>query len=102
MYSKDKEKYYFELTQTLLNKDIEIDQAELLRDIIRYHEWKYYIQDNPVISDFDYDILFKKLKILEEQNPQSTPPEYSPTGRVSSDLISEFSTIQHYTPMLSA
>ncbi|MBK7094839.1 MAG: NAD-dependent DNA ligase LigA [Saprospiraceae bacterium] len=101
MYSKDKENYYFELTQTLVNKEIEIDQVELLRDIIRYHEWKYYIQYNPVISDLDYDILFKKLKILEEQNPKLTPSEYSPTRRVSSDLISEFSTIQHYTPMLS-
>ena len=100
MYTKDKEKLYFEQSQILLNNDIKIQQIELLRDIIRYHEWKYYIQDNPVISDYDYDVLFNKLRTIEEKFPDLVSVD-SPTMRVSSDLSDGFPAVLHYTPMLS-
>ncbi len=100
MYSKDDELRYFEITNKLLKKDIGISDLEVLKDIIRYHEWKYYIQDNPVISDYDYDILFKKLQRLEEDNPEYVTVD-SPTKRVGSDLTNEFQSVSHYSPMLS-
>jgi len=99
-YTPDQEKKYFELSQKFLNKEIKLSEIEKLRDVLRYHEWKYYIQDNPVITDYDYDILFKKLKKLEEQYPQSITPD-SPTQRVSSDLTTDFPTVKHLTPMIS-
>ncbi len=100
MYSKDDEIKYFETTNKLLEKDIEILDLDVLKDVIRYHEWKYYIQDNPVISDYDYDILFKKLQRLEAQNPDYVTVD-SPTKRVGSDLTNEFQSVSHYSPMLS-
>ncbi len=100
MYSKDKELKYFDTTNKLLKKNVEISDLDVLKDVIRYHEWKYYIQDNPVISDYDYDILFKKLQRLEEQNPDYITVD-SPTKRVGSDLTNEFQSVSHYSPMLS-
>ena len=99
-YTPEQEKQYFQLSQKFLHNKIEAKEIESLREILRYHEWKYYIQDNPVISDYDYDMLFDKLKKLEAQHPELITPD-SPTQRVSSDLISDFSTVEHLSPMLS-
>lgn len=100
MYNSDSEKKYFDLSLKFLKDDINPESIEDLRNIIRFHEWKYYIKNDPVITDFDYDVLFKKLKDIEEKHPRLITPD-SPTVRVSSDLISGFETVQHYTPMLS-
>ncbi len=99
-YTPEQEKEYFQLSQKFLHNDIDVKNIESLREVLRYHEWKYYIQDNPVISDYDYDMLFNKLKKLEEQHPELITQD-SPTQRVSSDLISDFPTVEHLTPMLS-
>ncbi len=99
-YTPEQEKEYFQLSQKFIHNDIDVNDIETLRDVLRYHEWKYYIQDNPVITDYDYDMLFHKLKKLEEQHPELVTPD-SPTQRVSSDLVSDFATVKHLTPMLS-
>ncbi len=99
-YTPEQEKKYFQLSQIFLHNNIDKNDIERLREVIRYHEWKYYIQDNPVITDYDYDVLFDKLKKLEKKHPELITPD-SPTQRVSSDLVSDFATVSHLTPMLS-
>lgn len=93
-------KNLLEMSKTWLNREVEVDEISLLRDALRYHEHKYYVENDPVISDYEYDILYKKLEKLEHLHPELITPE-SPTQRVGSDLITEFRTIKHITPMLS-
>ncbi len=100
MYTTQQEKGYFNLTLDFLKKDLQKEDINNLRLILNYHEWKYYINDNPVISDYEYDILFKKLQSLEEKYPELITPD-SPTMRVSSDLTEDFPTVTHLSPMLS-
>ena len=103
MYKADQEKELFELSKGLLAGKVDgtpVEQIDKLSDVIRYHEWKYYVQNNPVISDFEYDQLYKKLEALEHANPELLSPD-SPTQRVSSDLTEEFATVPHIIPMLS-
>ncbi len=71
-----------------------------LRDEIELHDRKYYIEDNPVISDYEYDKLMAELKRLEEQFPELITPT-SPTQRVSGAPIKEFRQVRHISPMLS-
>ncbi len=78
-----------------INKEIED-----LRQLIRYHDRKYYIEANPEISDFDYDSLMKKLKGLESKNPSLITPD-SPTQRVAGEPQEEFKTVEHRIRMLS-
>ena len=74
----------------------EIDE---LRALIRYHEHKYYIENQPEVSDPDFDALMKKLEALEASDPASIPPD-SPTQRVGGGA--ELGTrLQHRNPMLS-
>ncbi|RMA97924.1 NAD-dependent DNA ligase LigA [Hydrogenothermus marinus] len=108
MYSKQEEAKLIELTRQLLKLDIskikDIKEAEevavKLRDVIRYHDWRYYVLSNPVISDYEYDQLFHKLKELEKKFPQIITPD-SPTQRIPSELIEGFPKVKHLTPMLS-
>ena len=104
MYSSIQEKHYFQLTRELMQKEgvhlSAFDHAQKLREILNYHEWKYYVQNNPLISDFEYDQLYKDLERLEDEYPDLITPD-SPTQRVSSDLSPDFKTVQHLTPMLS-
>ena len=71
-----------------------------LREILRFHEYRYYIQNDPLISDFEYDSLYKQLEILEKENPDLIVSD-SPTQRVAKGLTKEFPTVQHLVPMLS-
>ena len=100
MYSNQKQKQYFELSKALLQK--ETDQSHLadLRKVLVYHEWKYAVENNPVISDYEYDQLYKKLEVIEAVNPSLITPS-SPTQRVASDLTEDFKTVEHLVPMLS-
>jgi len=80
-------------------KDIK-KQIERLRDEIREHDYRYYVLDQPTISDVQYDKLFAELKALEEANPQFITPD-SPTQRVSEQPIEGFTNVRHAVPMLS-
>lgn len=71
-----------------------------LSDILRYHDWRYYVLSEPKITDFEYDVLFKKLKALEEENPELLDSN-SPTQRVAQGLSDDFETVKHSVPMLS-
>ena len=71
-----------------------------LREEIKYHEKKYYVDNDPQISDHEFDLLVKNLKELEEQSPELITPD-SPTQRVGEQPISGFSSVEHSLPMLS-
>ena len=71
-----------------------------LRDIINNHNYHYYALDDPLITDSEYDTLFKELESLEKSNPESIDPQ-SPTQRIGAEPLNKFKTIEHSTPMLS-
>ena len=107
MYSSKEQKAYYELSKSLLNQqnnDFSKDDVEnviqQLRDTIVFHEWKYYVKNEPVLSDFEYDSLYKFLERLEAKFPELIT-ESSPTQRVSNDLTSDFESVEHLVPMLS-
>jgi DNA ligase (NAD+) len=80
---------------SLSTKDI-----QALRDVLRFHEHRYYIQNDPLVSDFEYDSLYKQLEAFEKENPDLIVSD-SPTQRVAKGLTKEFPTVQHLVPMLS-
>ena len=75
-------------------------RIERLRELIRYHNRRYYIEDAPEISDAEYDALYKELEALESENPELVTPD-SPTRRVGADPLEEFEQVRHAVPMLS-
>lgn len=81
-------------------KSITPNDIEALRDVLRFHEYRYYILNDPLISDFEYDSLYKQLEALEKENPDLVVPD-SPTQRVGKGLTKDFPTVQHLVPMLS-
>jgi DNA ligase (NAD+) len=106
MYSKEEQRHLFDLSKKLLSSpqpDEETSAASLaddLRKTIVYHEWRYYALNDPVVSDYEYDVLYKKLEALEARFPRLVVSD-SPTQRVSSDLTADFAQVEHLTPMLS-
>jgi DNA ligase (NAD+) len=75
------------------------EQAALLREAIRYHDHRYYVEDDPTVSDSVYDALFSRLRDLEET--LDLDREGSPTRRVGGDPRDELGEIEHVVPMLS-
>jgi len=75
-------------------------RIEELRELINYHNYRYYVLNDPVISDAEYDELMKELISLEEQFPEFITPD-SPTQRVGAPPQEEFGTLSHSLPMLS-
>ena len=71
-----------------------------LRELIHYHDYRYYVLDDPEISDAEYDRLFRELEQLEEQYPELVTVD-SPTQRVSGKPTDKFETVEHRQPMLS-
>ena len=76
------------------------NKTEDLRNCLRFHEYRYYVQNDPLISDFEYDTLYKLLEHFEKENPGAVTPD-SPTQRVGKGLIKDFPKTQHLVPMLS-
>lgn len=75
-------------------------RIEELSDIINEHSYKYYVLDNPDISDYDFDMLMQELKSLEEEFPELVRPE-SPTQRVGGMAQNTFEKVQHTVQMTS-
>ncbi|MBL7731065.1 MAG: NAD-dependent DNA ligase LigA [Chitinophagaceae bacterium] len=103
MYSKEDTREYQKQTADLLKKagkGISANEIEALRHVLRFHEHRYYILNDPLVSDFEYDQLYKALEKLEAENPSLIKPD-SPTQRVAKDLTKDFPTVQHLVPMLS-
>jgi DNA ligase (NAD+) len=107
MYSKEAQRALYDRSKKLLYTpqadlfaESDAERAEDLRSVIRYHEWRYYVQNDPVISDFEYDQLYKQLETIEGAHPELITPD-SPTQRVSADLTEDADQVAHLTPMLS-
>ncbi len=71
-----------------------------LREIINLHNYRYYVLDDPLISDPEYDRLMNELKRLELQNPDLITPD-SPTQRLTNQVTERFSKSEHPKPILS-
>ena len=71
-----------------------------LRAELNYHNHKYYVENSPEISDYEFDTMMRELQDLERQYPQYADPN-SPTVRVGSDLTREFKSVVHRFPMQS-
>lgn len=103
MYLTEDEIKLNALARELLTTNLGNDNRSMLkelRSVIHYADWKYYVQDNPVFSDQEYDTLFRKLKTIEGQHPEWITPN-SPTQRIASGISEKFQTIAHLVPMLS-
>jgi len=87
-------------TMKKISKEEAKKRIEELREEINYHNYRYYVLDQPVISDAEYDDLMRELKELEEMYPEFITPD-SPTQRVGAPPQEEFGTIIHEIPMLS-
>lgn len=89
-----------EAAQTDFTHEAARDRIDDLKQVLHYHDWKYYVETSPSIRDFDYDQLFKQLKSLEQQYPDLLT-EDSPTQRVAKTLSEDFPSVEHTVPMLS-
>ena len=76
------------------------NRIESLRELVRYHNRRYYVEDAPEIGDAEYDALYKELETLEGEHPELVTPD-SPTQRVGDEPLEGFKQVGHTIPMLS-
>lgn len=88
------------LLQHLTKKGIDRKSIADLREVLRFHEYRYYILNDPLISDYEYDQLYKSLEKIEAEDASLITPD-SPTQRVAKGLGNDFKKVQHLVPMLS-
>lgn len=102
MYTSDDEKRLYEQAKRLLESDAAsiAESVTQLREVLNYADWKYYVQSEPTLADFEYDQLFKKLRNIEEAHPELVTVD-SPTQRVAKGLSERFPAVSHLVPMLS-
>jgi DNA ligase (NAD+) len=97
MYTTEEVKELQKKTEQLLKHDGTVEE---LRKVLRFHEYRYYILNDPLISDSEYDLLYKKLEKLEKEDPSLITPD-SPSQRVGNSLNADFVTVPHLVSMLS-
>ncbi|MEP7278660.1 MAG: NAD-dependent DNA ligase LigA [Bacteroidota bacterium] len=105
MYSAVQTQALQKLTKKLMDESsghhhIKPTAIEDLRKVLRFHEYRYYIMDDPLLADYEYDQLYKALEKIEEENP-ALLNSHSPTQRVARGLTRDFPTVQHLVAMLS-
>lgn len=104
MYSKEQTIQLQNQSQDFLKSQSEVlsseKEAENLRDVLRFHEYRYYVEADPLIADGEYDQLFKLLERTEAAHPDWVTKD-SPTQRVGKNITGNFVTVQHLVPMLS-
>ena len=90
------------MTPSAVQRDLERARlrVEELRAFIRYHDYRYYVLNEPEIGDTEYDLAFRELRTLEEQFPELVTPD-SPTQRVGGAPSAAFGVVEHRVPMLS-
>jgi DNA ligase (NAD+) len=104
MYSAVQTKDLQKLTKHLMEESsrhpIKPTEIENLRKVLRFHEYRYAVMDDPLLADYEYDQLYKQLEKIEEDNPALLTGD-SPTQRVAKGLTKDFPTVQHLVGMLS-
>ncbi|MEJ7766253.1 MAG: NAD-dependent DNA ligase LigA [Chitinophagaceae bacterium] len=102
MYSSDQIKSLQQSTQSLLKNTGHLQAGDLnaLQVVLRFHDYRYYILNEPLVADSEYDQLFKLLEALETEHPELITSS-SPTQRVAKGLTKDFPTVAHLVPMLS-
>ena len=75
-----------------------LQKIEELRKSLEYHARRYYVEDSPEISDYEYDMMFNELKKLEEEHPEYDTPN-SPTHRVGGKALDKFEKVTHTVPL---
>jgi DNA ligase (NAD+) len=83
----------------MTREEAKISIIKLVEEI-NDHNYRYYVKADPVISDYDFDMLLEKLAVLEKEYPEFLMPD-SPTQRVGGAITSEFTSARHTYPMLS-
>ncbi|MBQ2783586.1 MAG: NAD-dependent DNA ligase LigA [Alistipes sp.] len=83
-----------------MSREVDIKRMVELAEQLEYHSHKYYVENSPEISDFEFDRLLRELQDLEDKYPDMASPN-SPTKRVGSDLTAEFDSVEHRIPMQS-
>jgi DNA ligase (NAD+) len=76
------------------------ERAAELRRELEHHNHRYYVLDDPEISDAEYDALLNELRDLEAEHPELRTPD-SPTQRVGAEPLDKFPEVRHLQPMLS-
>ena len=104
MYSADQTLSLQKLSDKLIKESshssVKPAEIESLRKVLRFHEYRYYILNDPLIADYEYDQLFKSLEKLEAGNTALITKD-SPTQRIAKGLTKDFPTVPHLVPMLS-
>src|ERR1044071_9244549 len=104
MYAPNQTKELQKLTSALLEKNTKqkITKKDLndLRQVLRFHEYRYYILNEPLVADYEYDQLYKALEKIEEEDSSLRSPD-SPTQRVAKGLTKDFPSVLHLVPKLS-
>ncbi len=104
MYASDKTRQLQETSKSLLKrlagKPLKPADISTLRQVLVFHEYRYYILNDPLITDTEYDSLYKSLESLEAADPSIIRPD-SPTQRVAKSLTKNFPAVHHLVPMLS-
>jgi DNA ligase (NAD+) len=99
MYNKDQIQRLQGVTKDFLQNPHNIT-LEALKGVLKFHEYQYYVAAMPLISDYEYDVLYQQLVGLEAANPELVSQD-SPSQRVGNSLNNNFETIPHLVPMLS-
>jgi DNA ligase (NAD+) len=90
-----------QLAQTMSKPQAQLEkELSRLRQEITRHNYQYHVLDEPVISDAEYDALFRRLVQLENEHPELATPD-SPTQKIGAPPLDKFRTVQHTLPMLS-
>ena len=103
MYTTEQQTELNHLTDQLVKTPESLsipEKVTALKQVLNYHDWRYYVLSQPVLQDFDYDHLFKELRRLETENPDLATPD-SPTQRVARGLTEDFQSVSHLVSMLS-
>ncbi|QEC67296.1 NAD-dependent DNA ligase LigA [Panacibacter ginsenosidivorans] len=100
MYTTEQTKELQTATHTFLKHAASVEDIDALRNVLRFHEYRYYVLNDPLLADVEYDKLYKQLEHIEKQHPELVAKD-SPTQRVGSTLNAAFPTVQHLVPMLS-
>lgn len=103
MYTAEQTKVLQEQSKeiiTQLNNAVPFNDMALIKQVLRFHEYRYYVLNDPLISDYEYDLIYQALVKLEAANPLLITAD-SPTQRVGSSLNTSFDTTAHLVPMLS-